>query len=523
MNTAIDLTLSVLSGTTNSAADDLLSLAIEEDTSIRRSVISTMLRRKSRRGAQQILNIWNELSDDEVRAVQDYPLAMQPIIEEILRGKMGTDEWYAALDALRMLSLSGLLPMLIDQIESCGQQDLRNRMLAVVLELGSALGDAARQGREQASLRLPVVRRLAESVSKLDFHRCHGLCEAFLVTSVWGDRDLRTLLQEDYQASQRLAGFLETSILPGVINLVAGYIRRRNIPNVVRQAIEVRTDHAFRECLFNYASFEPNRIALKNLSSLRPLQALLDWQKLGTTTSVANHSGLLYVHTANSGDAISQLTVILDVLSRSSRRADAAVCFALSKCQEIADAEWLQAAIAVTSSDTAAVFSQPVAQLLWRMLQFLDHPDPAVVEGLRAILKPLHVESLLKHIDAIPATNFERLGGMVKKIDPRTVHVLSDELRCPVMDRRMRAIKVVRACEVVSEVEDLLAHAAIHDHREARLVAIATLAYGTSEDSFNVLQKIADGPVGALQDAALKSLHLRRQRAENVVPERSMV
>lgn len=519
MNTALELTMDILSTTTNGAADQLLSLAIAEDPSLRRPAIAAMLRRKSKVGPQHVLKIWNSLSDDEVRAVQEYPVAMQSAVEETLRGKAGTEEWYSALDALRMLSLAGLLPMLIELIEACGELELRNRMLATVLELGSALGESARQGREQASVRQPIVRRLADSVRRADYHRCQGLCEAFLVASVWGDRDLRMLLQDDHQAARRLAGLLETSSLPGIMKLVAGYIRRRNIPPVVRQAIEIRSDHSFRESLFSFVSSEPNRMALKNLANLKPLELLRDWRDLGAVTSLGNHPGLLYAHTLNSGDATSQLTVILDVLARSSRRADVAVSFALSRCQRMAEWEWLQAAIALTNSDFPAVQGNPAAQLLWRMVQFLDHPDAAVVEGIRDVLRPLHTDSLLKEIDLIPATNFQRLGGLVKRIDPRTVEVLRDELRCPVMERRMRAIKLARACEVVSEVEGLLAHAAIHDHREARLVAIDTLSLGSSSETFEALQQVADGPVGALRDAALDALEVRRRRAGSLVTE----
>ena len=181
MNTALDLTLDTLSASTNAAAGQLLSLAIAEDASLRRPALAAMLRRKGKDGARHVLKIWNSLSDDEVRTVQDYPVAMQPVVGEVLRGEAGTEQWHAALDALRMLSLAGLLPMLIELIEARGEQELRNRMLATVLELGSALGESARQGREQVSLRRPVVSRLADSVRRIDYHRCQGLCEAFLV------------------------------------------------------------------------------------------------------------------------------------------------------------------------------------------------------------------------------------------------------------------------------------------------------------------------------------------------------
>lgn len=509
MNTALDLTLETLAHTPNSAADQLLSLAIVESPSIRRQGIRALLSRKNRFGAQQIMRMWGELTDDELRAVQEFPSVMRPAVDEALRGKIGSEEWLTALDILRMLSLSESLPTLIDLLESSGSTEHRNLMLTAVLQLGSTLGDAGRQGRDQASIRLPIVNRLAESVRRVDYHRCQGLCEAFLVTSVWGDRELRLLLQEDYVCARRLSEALESSSLPGVAQLVAGYVRRRNIPEVVRHAIESRRDTPFRDSLFAAVGEQPTRTTLKNLASFRPLESLLEGPALVAATKPANYSGLLYAHTYNCGDAITQLSVILEVLARGHRSTDLAIVATLARCTEIPDEEWLKAALLVTSADVSAVNSNPLASILWRMVQMLDHPDPSVVEALRDVLKSLQVESLLKNIESIPPTSFQRFGGMVRKIDPRTVEIIRDELRCPVMERRSRAIMVAAACDVVSDVESLLVHAAIHDHRETRLVAIQTLEMGTSDESYEVLQRIASGPIGALRDAAILSLENR--------------
>jgi hypothetical protein len=509
MNTALDLTLELLGSTPNAAADQLLALAIAEDTSIRRHGISALLKRRTRSGALHVLRMWDDLTDDEMRAVQEYPSAMQPVVEDALRGQLGSKEWLAALDILRILSLGSLLPFLIELLESSTDQRMQKRMLATVLELGSTLGDAARSGRDQPSVRQPIAIRLAESVRSLHRHRCEGLCDAFLAVSAWGDRELRVLLQEDVELSRRLTDSLQHSRLPAVMQLVAGYIRRRNIPEVVRHAIERRSDDGFRECLFGFVGTEPTRLTMKNVSSLRPLECLKDWQQLASRTSPARHSGLLYVHTANSIDPHAQLSVILDVIARGSENIELAVISSLSRCLEISEEDWLDAAIVVTETEMRTVNQTPLAQLLWRILQLLDHPDHAVVEALRHVLRPLHVDCFLRNIDSIPLTNFRRLGGMMRKIDPRIVEVLSDEMRCPVMERRLRAIKVAKACDVVDAVESLLAHAAIHDHRETRLVAIDTLAFGASAESLDALRQIAEGPVGALRDAAIRSLELR--------------
>jgi hypothetical protein len=509
MNSALNLTWDILASTPNGAADNLMSLAIAEDVAIRRQGIAAILRRKSRSGAGKVLRMWGELTDDELRVVQDYPSVMLPVLEETLKGPMTSPEWPWALDAIRMLSLGTLLPLVIERLDACSDDRLRNRMLATLLELGATLGDAARHGRDQPSIRGPVLGRLCESARQTDARENPRLLEAFLVVSNWSDRELRIVLQEDDQAAAAMADPLEHSRMPGVVQLVAGFIRRRQIPAVVRRTIELRADAAFRDSLFAAIGDHPTRVILRNLRQLRPLRVLDDWTTLVGRTPAKWHAGLLYAQTANSQDSIAQLTVILDVISRGSRRLDLAVVSSLSHCEPFAEETLMRAAVEVTNTDLSAIAKNPVAQLLWRTIQLLDHSDAAVVAGLRGVLKPLHVGGFLRHIDSLPETNYQRLGGMVRLIDPNLTTVISDELRCPVMDRRLRAIKVARVCDVVPEVETLLIHAAIHDHREARLAAIETLGCGTSPESVDVLNQIADGPDGALRDRALQALSRR--------------
>lgn len=517
MESKLEQTFALLATTSNEAAERLLVLAIDSPTAeIRTLGVGALLSRKSPKSAERILKVWNELNDDQLRAVQDHTEVMQQQIETVLRAATDSPHWLTALDAMRMLNLDALLPLLIDRLEACEDRKLRSRMLAVVLDLGTALGDAARRGREQPSVREPIVHRLAEAVRRFNKHRCEGLCEAFLATSSWTDRELRILLTEDLDTMPLLGQHLLTSGLPGVIQLLAGYIRRREVPLVAQAAIEQRTDQSFRDTLLSFVSEDANRITLRNLHTFQPLACLQATATIVGRTPNVHHAALLHAHTANQRDPISQLTVILDIICRGNRRADTAVIVSLERAAPLNGAEMMRGAIAVAESNMEVVSQSPMAQLVWRMVQLLDHPDPAVVHGLRMVMRPLHIDQILEEVNNLKDTNRRRLGGLVRRIDPSAVQTLGDELRNPVLARRARAIRVAIACDAVDPLVELLIHSAMHDHRDARLLAIAALAEATDNESLEALEKLARGPASALKDAAEEAL---RARSNGVVPQ----
>ena len=506
MNTGTDLTFDLLATTPNAAAERLLALSLRSrDWEVRRRAIEAGLHRRSRATVMQILRTWDELTDAELRTIQEHPTAMQPFVAEVLRDPE-SPLWLVALDAVRMLNLNSMLPLVIDRLEPCSDGRLRNRMLATVLDLGTALGDAAHHGRERPSARGPVVNRLAESVRNFNRHRCPGLCDAFLAASCWGDRGLRLMLTDDPHTMRLLAHSLLTSPLPGVIHLLAGYIRRQQIPSVVQRALEQREDVAFRDALLTVIGDSPPRVAIRNIRNSKPLACLSDYATLAARTPARYHAALVHAHTAHTRDAVAQLTLILDVISRGSRRVDGAVISAFHNLESFDSATMTRSATAVADLDLDFVANDALAQLVWRMVQMLDHPDEAVVAGLREVMRPLHIEHVLSLVENLSGANPARLGGLLCRIDPQTVQTIGDELRNPVLARRCRAIKAAVACNAVDALADLLIHSAIHDHREARLMAIAALGLGTSPRILATLNQLADGPQGAVRDAASEAL-----------------
>jgi hypothetical protein len=511
----LDLTFDLLAHASNNAADGLLAYAMASaDTKIRQRAIAATLQRRTSDGAMQVLRMWNDLNDAELRAVQDHPLAMQSAVRSVLREPVQSPLWRTALEALRLLSLDELLPLLIDRLETAGENQLEREMLATVLHLSGELGMAAREGRGRPSVREPVVRRLAESVRRLQSHRCSGLCEAFLAASCWGDRTLRHLLCEDEQAAERLADPLRRSTIPGVLHLLAGFLRRKNLPDVVRDALVTRRDWAFRDALFRAVSDGSVLMARRHFQELPLLAIFSARDTLAAHTPWLLLPGLALAHTLNSKSPIDRLSVLLDVLALGRAEHDAAVLQALQYCEELDRRQVMEAAIAIAEGPSLRTEDlRPYCWILGRTLQVIDYPNAAVSAALRRLLRGLHADQLLDRIDELPEYCWAKLGDLVCQVDEDAELTISGALRSPAIKQRVRAIKAAAACNLIGKLEAQLTTIARQDYREVRIVAMRVLSRGRGDDSLRTLASAASGPDGLQRDVARDSLNRRIDQA----------
>ncbi|XZE53236.1 HEAT repeat domain-containing protein [Planctomycetaceae bacterium SH139] len=517
VTTGMQLTFNVLATAANGAADGLLALALESDeTTVRQQAITAILNRRTDRGALLILKMWEDLNDSELRAVQEHPAAMQAVIAGVLKGQADAPLWLTALSALRMLSLDGLLPLVIDRLETAGDRRLRQHMMAAVMDVSGSLGTSAREGRGRPSLREPVVRRLAESIRRMNFHRCEGLSEAFLAASSWGDRELRILLTEDLEAARRLETPLMTSTVPGVLQLIAGYLRRKHIPAGVRQAIELRSDELFRNALLKTVGGEPTTMLLRHLREMPLLAIFHSLETLANETPSTFLVGLVHAHTANNDSPVDKLTLLLDVIAKGNHDAEAAVAIALAHCPPL-DPEILLQAAAALASDSGQMQPHlvPYQRVIKRVLKLLDHPSQAIVHGLQHVMQGLHAEHFVKVIDELPAVQLPAVGGVICRIDRNAANTLAQALRSPLIERRRQAVKAIVACGLVNSLESALTQIAKDDYREVRILALQALVQGQDEASLVALEGAAFGPDGSQRDAAIDSLTERLEELKS--------
>jgi hypothetical protein len=416
-----------------------------------------------------------------------------------------------AMEAAQALELNRLLPELILLAESSASRTIKQRATEAVLAMVGPLGADARCDRNQPTVRGPVVSRLADSVRRFAMHRNEALVDAFLMASTWGDSDLRQMLSDGPQL-ELIFRRLAESADAGVIDLLAGFIRRRNVHDRIGRTIQSRRDEAFRDALLRKIGGEPTATVLRNLHDIgmpavcRGGEALLD--------SIAPHyrAALIHLYVAANSDIVETLHLIAATVERSTG-CETAAAIGFSRC-EVPNVEfWMRAAVPVADGDETMIAADDNARLLKRLIDLLDHGDPAIVRGVRRVLGPLHADEMLSRFASLRPRSRRRMGRVVMMIDPDAIDRVRDALRHPVLRHRLEAIAMADALAVVDLLSDSFEHIAREDHQEARIRAATVMSQAHGAKTLQLLHEMIDLPECPVRDAAIQAIQRRVKAA----------
>ncbi len=237
----LELTYETLATTRNEAAVDVLIAALDDPNAAnRRRALGALLRRTEPRSSQQVLENWDKLNADDLRVLRPKKSWLADTIDQALRGN--DEAVLTAITAAAGLELTTALPQLTLLAESSASRDIQQRASEAVIAIVQPLGRAARADRDQPTVRGPVLARLADSVRRFAMHRNEQLVDAFLLVSTWGDGELRQMISENGPPMELICKRFQGTALPGVIDLLSGFVRRRNIPQRIGGIIQARTD-----------------------------------------------------------------------------------------------------------------------------------------------------------------------------------------------------------------------------------------------------------------------------------------
>jgi hypothetical protein len=302
---------------------------------------------------------------------------------------------------------------------------------------------------------------------------------------------------------------LQATAIPGVIDLLSGFIRRKNIPQRIGRIIQSRPDELFREALLRQITGEPTATVLSNIRDLGMPRSCLGGEEVLDDIAPDYRAPMLHLYVAGNQDITETLHLITAAVEAGSGcEAAAAIC--LSRC-EVPDIEiWMRAAIPVADGDEAAIAADDNARLLQRLIDLLDHSDPGLCRGVRRVLGPLHAERMQHRFESLRPRSRRRLGRVVMMIDSDAIQRVRDALRHPVLGNRLEAIAMADALAVVDLLSDAFAHIAREDHQEARMRAAQVMSDATGDATLRLLREMTELPECPVRDAALVSLEQRQ-------------
>jgi hypothetical protein len=505
---ALHLTYEILATTRNEAAVDVLLDALNRDeASTRSAALRALLKRPEPRASLQLLARWDTLTEQELRQLRS---AAKWMNEAIVQGLVGDQAMVLnAIKAAKDLSVLDILPKLISLAESSGTLPIKQAACNAVLEMVVPLGRDARADRDQPTVRGPILARLVDSVRRYSMHRVDVLVDAYLLLSSWGDRDLRQMISSQPER-ELLRKRLGASKHPGVIELLAGYIRRRKQPAWINQLIRTRPDADFRNALLAQIGPEPAATVLRNLRELGMPKSCAGGETLLSSIPVELVPALIYVYNEINNDFAQALHMAAAAIESGDAGSLHAGVMAFTRCPVPEIDIWLRAAIPVADNDQEAIAADDNARLLHRLIELLGHGEVSVVRGVRRVLGPLHADEMLERLESLRPRSRRRLGRVVMMVDPDAIDRVRDTLRHPVLSKRLEAIAMADALAVVDTLSDSFARIAREDHLEARVRAAEAMSNASGPFTLSLLHEMVDLPECPVRDAAISALGNRQ-------------
>jgi len=511
-------TFDTLTNTPNDSAVDVLIIALDDsDTDIRFRALKALVTRGDERSAVKILEQWDSLHPEDIVLIREQKQNFAEVIDQQIGS--GSDGVSTAIKAAHQLDLISSLLTLITLAESSDSDKIKRQASDAVVHLVGPLGKLARQKLDQPTVRGPVLARLTNSVRCFSSHRNERLIEAFLEISAWSDGDLRLALEKPNLGRDLLCEQFKKTTEPGVIELLAGFVRRRDLPQCVSEVIQTRTDETFRSELLNRIGKELNSTTEKNLQDLGIPDSCRGGEEVVDQVEIDQLPALIHLYVTAGNNTIETLQVVAAAAHRGGEPCKAATAVGLSRCDTPPADFWMRAAIPVADGNESAIAANENARLLHRLIQLLyqaDHADGALVRGVRHVLSPLHVDQIINRIEALRPRSRRRLGRVVMMIDPNAVTRIHDALRHPLLANRLKAISMAEALACVDSLSDSLAHIVREDHRDARILAAQVMADATNDATLGLLDEMIRLPDCGVRDAAMLAMEKRQSvRAGN--------
>jgi hypothetical protein len=514
----LDLTFETLGKSRNDAAVEVMLATLDgpEATNRRRAIAALMCRRDPR-ASRLLLARWSELSEDEIELVRGRKTWMSPAIEAALGPACdqttASDETIKAIDAAEALALHTALPNLIQLSESVSVPDsaLRDRVNSAVKSIADQLGREARRDRDQRSLRTPVITQLSDSVRRFDTHGNDDLVEAFLIASTWGDGELRQMLADGGPSSNLICRVLQESPHPSVIELLVGFLRRRNLPDAITYILRKRPDATFRDAFLRSIGGDPSQVVLRHLQLIGVPRCLQGGESILRELPIDCRPALVHVHVAGNPDYVEALQLVAATAEQGTQDCLAAATMALSRCELPNPNAWMRAALHLSDDDQQSNEVDETARLLRRFVRLLDKCDPAFHRILHRSLSALHGSEMLPQFQSLRPRSRRRLGKVVMQIDPEALDQVRDGLRHPVLTKRLDAIAMADALGAVDLLGDAFTHIAREDHQEARIRAAEAMATASSDETMQLLEEMLGLPPCPVRDAAIVAIERRRR------------
>lgn len=517
MTTGLETTFALLTTTANEAAEDLLLAALDHsNAAIRDSALRALLRRPSP-PAYKILIERLHTFDDRWRAmiaerheglasaVRDAILAP---VEQLCENGCQAMLWFKEYD---------LLPALLNATEDTANPQ-RLRTASALLRLVERFYEELSGPRDYSNRRDPqrlrekLVQFLEASVARYPKHHSREIVEAFLMLAHRENVTLRQILNEPrHPAYLTLVELITHSPRGGIMRLVLSFLDDTHSPSAGLTALAHRGDQKFIEYLLRKIGFEPAATVAHNLKRLETIPWLQgDLEPLGALDEAAQHAAITLTIRSNlNRRAAFKVLEWMLLRGKTGGRRAAAVLLAgfhgvdgnalLIKALHDRDPQ-------VLATLVKQLRPRGIAGAVGRLLEYLESPFSPVRDAARESLSEFTFARYLAVFDLLEDEVRKSSGGLVVRVDPRAVQCLLEEFQALSRTRRLRAIALTVAMDLVFTLEEALIAKLEDDDHIVRAEAARALAACDTDATQAALETALSDRSTAVQEAAEGSL-----------------
>ncbi|MEM9367700.1 MAG: hypothetical protein AAGD07_17045 [Planctomycetota bacterium] len=435
--------------------------------------------------------------------------------------------------------------VLIDWMTSETVSDAKVTELAstTLIRLCEALGQECRAGYELSAddraqerhgrldlperrrLRDELLHRLSREVESGSKHNHEAVIDAFLVIADWNDRDLRKHLDESAPQVKPITRRLRRSDNPAVMQLLAGFLRRRKPPMHILQLVLQRHDPGFRAPLLAAISPTPGPVTLNNLAEYGLPEALrgTDMESLNDVTSADQAASRAAAQAAALPQSMESLQLVLATLERHGESIRPALEQTLAQMPVPPFESWARAATECVSHPSR-VNEPPVGDddsangnngleshqspgwALHQLIGLLDHESVSLRRAALRLLSSINAKTILGQYDSLDDREVKATTRVALQVDPNTMDSIRDGLRHAVMERRVAAISMAGELAMAEMLADSLENIANEDHQAVRVHLAGVLKGCSGPRSSALLQEMTLSDSARVRDAAVAAM-----------------
>ncbi len=517
MTVGLEKTFSILSNTQNETSVRVLIDALDvSNRDVQSGALRALLARKSPFGQRELVRRWHELRQRWKKMVGESGSQLSSAIRDAI---VSQDEQLHenGCDAILVTRDFDLLPTLITAAED-RSNSRADRSAETLLQLADALCEERDTPRNYQSRRTPEKNRtqavvaLQRSVERFDQHKRVEILEAFLMLASHQNSTLNHILQHPHdKAYVTLVHLLSSSPRLGVMRLILESVDDPRAPSAVYSILSRRQDISFVRHMLKRFADEVPASARRNLKRIESFSWLRDDMSMLTALNGEEQRGAVHMTMASGASRLHVFKVIEFVLTNGAVEGRRAAAAALS---EFRGAEANAAVVTALQDEDSVVRATAVSQLRERgirgamntLLELVDSPDQEVRDVAVEALSEFTFERFLAVFGTLDDETLAETAQFVRRVDPKMFDGLKQELRSPIRMRRIRAIQMAIAMNVITDVEPLVIELLGDEDHVIRSAAADALVHSPSVASRNALRDVILDRSQTVREAAEQTL-----------------